>query len=239
MNFKIYIATPALNGKVNSSYAYSLADTILICNIKSIPCIVDILESSTLLVESRNVLLGNFLNSDATHLFCIDSDIAWNPESILEFLYSGHDVLSASYMCRRREEEFYHFVPIVTSEKTLVTNDKGYMKAYHAPAGFLMLSKKILQDLVDKNPTLWYKTKGLKDSSFIDVPFLFNTELINNKFYGEDYAFCNLLAKNDIEIWVNPFTILDHNGRKGRLIDTLVDKETKKDIYNKLGRTDL
>ena len=231
---KLYIATPAFNGKVNSTFAFSLSETILLCNSQGIPCKVDLLQGSTLLVETRNVLVDNFLNSDCTHILMIDSDIGWSGKYVLELLASGLDFVGASYLCRINDR--FHFNPLLDEKKNLVVSSNGYIKALHIPSGFVLIKRNVFEAFMEKFPDRWYEK--LYVGNVKKVYMFFNTELLHHRFFGEDFSFCNYIHEIGKDIWVSPFITIDHDGRKGRLINSLMPEDEIKALYQKLGRND-
>src|ERR1043165_3146603 len=105
---KIFIATPAFDGKVTVPYACSLADTRLYLASTGIETVLRIHTSGSLLVRERNDLIKAFLESDCSHMLCIDSDIAWNPIDVQRMINLDEDFIAALYPARGPDKCFLY-----------------------------------------------------------------------------------------------------------------------------------
>ena len=84
---KIFIATPMYGGMCHGLYTKSLMDTISMVTGHGIPTQIYYMFNESLVTRARNYCVANFLKSDATHLWFIDSDIAWKA---MDALYMMH-----------------------------------------------------------------------------------------------------------------------------------------------------
>ena len=81
---KIFIGTPAYEGKVHVPYAMSLLDTNEILRSHGYEVLVRLPVGGSLLVADRNRILQMFWELEADYLLCIDSDLGWDPRVILK-----------------------------------------------------------------------------------------------------------------------------------------------------------
>lgn len=113
-------------------------------------------------------------------------------------------------------------------------NNNGLVKANEIAGGFMMFSKKVLIDIINKHPERKY-------SAFINEHLAPKNNLYNlfhsyvhpqSRFYlSEDYGFCNLFRENGGTIYANIKLPLTHYGEhafRGSLYNTLSLRDPKK-----------
>jgi hypothetical protein len=222
----IYIATPILNDNVRFNYAYALAETTAMLRGMGMQITTDILVGGSLLVKTRNQLVKRFMASDATHMLCIDSDLAWPPEAIIAMLKEDKDAICGVYPVRQGKSESgnnrFIFRPEYDSRGGIVC-EKHLMKLESAPAGFLLLKRETIQKMMDFHPDCYCKPK-FREIEQEDCFYFFNTEVYENEFWGEDYVFCRRLKEAGLELWVDPLITFDHAGVVGQLTECLIQK---------------
>ncbi len=220
MNSKLFIATPAFDGKVHVQFALSLAQTVVLCAKNHIEVEYRIVTSGSLLCAERNRLIRSFLDSDCTHMLCIDSDLGWPAQAVLALLSKKTPFIAGVYPSRM--EKSFLFRPSHQENGSLVVDpEKGLIKMEYIPAGFMLLERKMLQKMIDDHPETKFTPKDPK------APYghaLFNTEIREGEFWGEDYVFCRLARESGFDIWVDPLIQFDHSGNIGMLAEVLTDK---------------
>jgi hypothetical protein len=155
---KLLISTPAQNGLVTGTYAISLAETYALLLASGITCVLSIRPSGSLLMSARNGILADFLRMDFTHILCVDADIAWNPQDILRMLGYDQDFVAACYVARGANH--FCFRPELDPNGNFVETAQGLLEMQTIPAGFMLLSRKMIQSMCDQNPNLYYKPKN-------------------------------------------------------------------------------
>jgi hypothetical protein len=203
------IASPAYSGKVNVQFAAALSDTRLLLESQGIRCTLRLTSGSSLLVAERNRILEMFWQSDCTHLLTIDADLGWPAQAVLAMLDSNEDFIAGLYPARGAKE--FLFWPVKNEDGTIVQKNH-LLKMDYIPAGFMMLSKNAIKKMRDHFPELYYTSKDPKSESTFA---LFNTELHNGHFWGEDYVFCRRAREAGLEIWIDPLIQFDHDGNIG------------------------
>jgi len=223
---KIFVATPAFDGKVNVQFALSFAETCNMLsanNIHVVPCIVT---SGSLLCAERNRLLKAFLSTDCTHILCIDSDLGWPAQSVGSLIRHNEDFVGGVYPARGTEKTFL-FRPILKEDGSLTISEKKLIEMESICAGFMLIKRHVIEKMVADNPQLYFKPK---DPNAPDGYCLFNTELQQtngefNEFWGEDYTFCQLARKSGFKIFVDPMIEFDHAGTRGMLASVLTNEK--------------
>jgi len=222
---KVFLATPSYEGKVHLPYAISLAETHTLLASKGIETVVRINALGSLLVAERNRLIKQFLETDCSHLLCVDSDLGWPCYAVTAMLDKDVDFVAGVYPTRR--ERTFLFRPKLNEDGSIIKSDKNLLAMEFVPAGFMLIKRYVIEKMIRDNPELYFKPK---DTNASDGHCLFNTVLRPtndglNEFWGEDYEFCRLVIKSGFEIWVDPLIQFDHAGVIGALIETLTDKK--------------
>ncbi len=226
MNIKLFIATPAFDGKTYVPYAISLAETCCLLQKNHIGIEFRIVASGSLLCAERNRLIKSFLDSDCTHMLCIDSDLGWPADAVIVMLQKKEHFIAGCYPARI--EKSFLFRPSVNPDTSLIVNkEKGLIKMDYIPAGFMILSRHLLEKMVNDYPERKFTPKDPNAPSGIA---LFNTELQDGEFWGEDYVFCRLARQSGFDIWVDPMIQFNHAGNIGMLAEVLTDKSPKEQI---------
>lgn len=223
---KIFIATPAFDGRVHVPYAVALSETVSLLNAYSIKVQFCITTSGSLLVAERNRLIKRFLESDCTHLLCIDSDLGWPAQAVKALLDHDMDFVAGLYPARG--EDVFLFRPVFNEDKSIVKNDKNLLKMNYIPAGFMLIKRQVLEKMCEVYPQLYFKPKS-KENEHEAAFCFFNTELMDGEFWGEDYVFCRRVREAGFDIWVDPLIEFDHAGKRGMLAQVLTNEKPKEE----------
>jgi hypothetical protein len=224
-NTKLMIATPAYDGKVNIQYALSYANTKVFLESQGVEVVPVITASGSLLVAERNRLLEAFWQSDCTHVLFIDSDLGWPPEAVGALLQADKEFIGGCYPARGAEDMFL-FRPVVDKDFKM-TQENHLLKMEYIPSGFILLSRGAIKKMRDKFPELYFEPK-IKYINNPDPGYcLFNTEVYEGEFWGEDFVFCRRAMQAGIEIWVDPLIQFDHAGTIGMLAEKIMKEQEK------------
>jgi hypothetical protein len=221
---KVMIATPAYDGRVHVPYAISLSETTMLLLNNGVQVAYNITTSGSLLVAERNRILKLFMQSDATHLLCVDSDLGWVPQFVLKMLLADKEFIAGVYP--GRDGKSFTFRTFNKDDSSIV-EENGLLKMQYIPAGFMLMTRSVVEKLMKKFPELYFEPKHesmKKENGWL----FFNTELWDGEFWGEDYVFCRKAREAGVDIWVDPLIQFDHAGVKGKLLDVLTDKPEQK-----------
>lgn len=223
---KIFIATPAFQGKVNVQYAISLTETVNLLIANGIMCETKIVTSGSILPAERNRLLEAFIESDCTHILCIDGDLGWHREYVLRMLLKDEPMICGCYPARVGFN--FIFTPELNEDESIVCNiEKKLIKMKYVPAGFMLIRKEVIVKMREKFSNLKFIPKSL--GSFQEQGYaLFDHELRDEEFWGEDYVFCRRVRECGFDIWCDPNMIFDHDGVVGSLSEILTNDRDKK-----------
>jgi len=220
---KIFIATPAFSGQTHVLYTIALAETCTALSHAGHDTVIRIHSSGSLLVAERNNLNDAFLRSDCTHMLCIDSDLAWRYDAVLAMLHYDKDFIVGCYPARKKPDVF-HFIPDENEDGTIKT-DGPLIKLKYAPAGFMLLKRRVLEKMTEFHKDQQYEPI---DENSGETPgcALFNTEIVNGAFWGEDYVFCRRAREAGFDIWCDPRFVFNHADTVGCLASKLTQDKT-------------
>lgn len=218
---KVFIATPAFDGRVHVQYAVALAETQTLLASFGISVQVQINSSGSLLVAERNRLNKAFLASDCTHMLCIDSDLGWPAGAVKAMLDHDVDFVAGLYPARGEKSTFL-FRPIYKEDKSIDKTESGLLKMNSIPSGFMLMKRHLLERMTAHFAHLYFEPKH-KDYKHENGYCLFNTEVVDGEFWGEDYVFSRRVRESGFEILVDPLIEFDHAGIRGALIQALTD----------------
>jgi hypothetical protein len=187
-----------------------------------------VLAGNSILPLARNELTKQFLATQATHLFMIDSDIQVDPRHIL-YLLSNDRMLSA-LPCSKREVvwnrlgEFISAYPntsleiypaliaegnFSTEEEVFKVDEFGFAKVLKVGTGAMMVKREVFEKMIAENPDNFFNTTQGKLYQF----FSYSQDNETKTQYGEDYTFCNNWRKIGGEIDLLVAAKTKHHGQ--------------------------
>src|SRR5882757_3877277 len=96
-SMNVMFATPCYISAVSMHYVTSIFELTNHCNRFGLQCILH-MHSESLITRSRNKMVLKFLSDETlTHLFWIDSDITFTPQSVCRLLLIDRDVTAGVY----------------------------------------------------------------------------------------------------------------------------------------------
>lgn len=210
---KVFIATP-IRDYVTAEYAQSLFYAGLDCRQRGIEIVPHIIRNSCFIDIARNVLVRDFLKTDCTHLFFIDSDIGYESHAVAGLVQARVPFCAAVYRKRRQDSDF---IAVVHEPQEL----KGpWLRADRVATGFMCLERQVLEEMSARVHSCEVSSNGL-------IPIVFRNST-DKVFVGEDYCFCDDYTKLfeegvfDEPIWIYPDITLNHDGYVGNLHESLL-----------------
>lgn len=168
--------------------------------------ITDIVTGGSILPKVRNGIVKRFIDSHADVLVFIDSDMAWEPETLDKLVNAPFDVSVANYR-KRSNEVTWLAEPIYEEGEPLGTMHNGdiWLQTRRAGTGMMAIKRRTIKTMVGLLPHLVYSDKG-------QVPCLFDFELLDGEYYGEDYTFCRRLESIGGQIFILADAYIGHVG---------------------------
>lgn len=215
---KIMIGMPIGSGSIPWETACSLMSTIRICDREKLAVRISAPVGSSMVLWARSAIVGEFLRSDFTHLFWIDSDIVWRPADFFRLVGFAkvHDVIGATYMLKREPAQCIVTTPVKDQYEV---NGHGNVRIKSMAIGFTIVKREVIEKVAEGKPMLKDELSGTTYPEFFRVGRRPDGGLI-----GEDIAFFEDAAELGYLAWLDPSIKLGHVGTKiygGDPIDAL------------------
>lgn len=221
---KLMIVSPCHGGKVENIFVDSLIKTCKILTESNIDHEVFLPTTGSILSRERNELMQYFMDSDCSHILCIDSDLSWSPESVLDMFKLDKDFLAGVYPARTNDGVKRYIFNADLNPNGSLKCENELLKMLHVPAGFMMIKRELVEKLRNHYPELKYTNDGGVKN--VDEAYaFFNTELIDGHFWGEDFVFCKRVIDAGIDIWCYPKIHFVHAGIPGGIYEILTNKK--------------
>jgi hypothetical protein len=199
---KVMIATPAYDGKVDALFADSLVNTIKLGLIHGINFCPIYIANDALIQRARNDLAKIGASGEFECMVWIDSDLAWEPQWVMDLVNYKEDVVGGTYRKKTDTEELY----VVVTESTQV-EENGLIDVLGLGTGFVKVSQKAAKDVFDAS--MPYKNTGGRDSHMV-----FDIGIVDGELHSEDTMYFHKLRNLGYEVWLDPKMTLDHVGTK-------------------------
>lgn len=193
---RVFIATPAYDGRVLSDYALALSETMFVSLINGVYATATIMGNGAFIDIARNHFVRMFLETNATHLFFIDADMRWESRAFIELARANMPICAGAYRKRQNPEEYP--LRFLSNEDGTIKTNKGWVLADRVATGFLCIRRDVIERMVKEGQ--WIKT-----GNDPECPRLFYTKYEENgHFIGEDFSFCDdyvRIFKQPIPVW--------------------------------------
>jgi hypothetical protein len=170
---------------------------------------VETMVNESLISRARNTLTAKFLDMpDATHLFFVDADIGWEPWHLLVLLNRDVDVCAGLYPMKTMPIKW-----VVNGFEGAEEGPDGFQEVSKAGTGFLLMKKHVFEKL-NKHPAVKpYKNDiGLDPKYDQHLKTYFDTAVRQNRYYSEDWTFCENWRDLGGKIWMDKRILLRHSG---------------------------
>jgi len=165
--------------------------------------------NESLISRARNTLTAKFLDMpDATHLFFVDADIGWEPWHLLVLLNRDVDVIGGLYPMKTMPIKW-----VVNGFEGAEEGPDGLQEVSKAGTGFLLMKKHVFEKMNAHPAVKQYKNDiGLDPKYDKHLKTYFDTAVRQNRYYSEDWTFCENWRDLGGRIWVDKRVLLRHSG---------------------------
>ena len=210
---KLFVGVPAYDRRITVETARALLNEQGAAGLAGIELQIAFAPGSSLVTTARDILVRDFLASEAERLIFVDSDVAWEAGQLLRLARHDVDIVGGAYRLKQETEAY----PVSWLDRPLLQADPqtGLLEVSALPGGFLSISRKVFERLRDAHPERAYTHQGESLHAFFHCPYG----------GGEDGAFCADWRAAGGQIWLDPELTLTHvdGGRSftGRIGDWL------------------
>ncbi len=220
---KLIIGMPCYGGQMMATCAMSLVNLANVLNPRRIPFQIAPTLTDSLVHRARNEIVAAFLATDATHLFFIDADIQFEPADVLAMLDAGKGVVVGACPKKSINWEQVRAAAAIGDpdlaaaglESTIVRLDagpieldaSGCFEVASGGTGFMLIERRVLERVIAHcGPGIEYTARGNRRHA------VFDTEISDGKFWGEDVNFCRRVRASGERVWCYAPAQLAHVG---------------------------
>jgi hypothetical protein len=206
---KVHIAMPCYGGMLTESTFMSFIKWANTARQLGIDWTLETMVNESLISRARNTLTAKFLDMpDATHLFFVDADIGWEPWHLLVLLNRDVDVCAGLYPMKTMPIKW-----VVNGFEGAEEGPDGFQEVSKAGTGFLLMKKHVFDKLKSHPAVKQYKNDiGLDPKYDQHLKTYFDTAVRQNRYYSEDWTFCENWRDLGGKIWVDKRILLRHSG---------------------------
>lgn len=200
---KIFVAIPVYDGKLQVQTVKCLLEETTIAIGVGDDLRVNFLPSCSVPAQGRNQLVQMFLESDCDRLFFLDSDLTFEPGSIIKTCHMPADFVGGCYRFKSSDEKY----PInwLSEMRGIPLGDKtALLEVGMLPTGFLALSRKVFDSFKKHYPDREYEHWGAKAYGYFQMAFK------DGALYSDDSYFCKEWIQMGGKIYLDPEIELAH-----------------------------
>ena len=169
---------------------------------------------SPLIHQARNYLTSVFLTTEYQYLLFVDSDVEFEPESVVRMLVSKKRIVCTPYRVKSPDITKHVYTVEFKDPKNILVLAEGLVEIEAGPTGLMLVERTVFERIIKNHPELKIKNKATPTASkshdfyynFFDFGF------IDGYAMGEDVSFCKLARDNDFKIYANIESSTTHHG---------------------------
>jgi len=223
---RVHLCMPCYGGQLTESTFMSFIKWANVARQLGIDWTVETMTNESLISRARNTLTAKFLHTkESTHLMFIDADIGWEPWHLLVMLNAQKDVIGGLYPMKS--------LPIKWCVNGIPDADQndpsGLIEVTKTGTGFLLIKRDVF-DKLNAHPAVKSFTNdiGLDPVLNIYMKTYFDTAVRENRYYSEDWTFCENWRDIGGQVWVDKRVLLKHTGTY------VFDYQTQDKLYQDL-----
>jgi hypothetical protein len=227
----VFLATPCFGGLVSQHYMQSVLALVQFAANANFDITLAMLGHDSLITRSRNTLVSQFLQTEATHLLFIDADICFEPEQVFHMLRFDHEFVGGVYPLKvidwsrpavkraaTAQESFSSapllYVGTLCSGKDRETQGR-FATAIYCGGGFMLLKRAVIERMIAAYPETRYMSTHAYSSFKTAQSYALFDCMIDKEtavYISEDFAFCQRWRDIGGKIWLDTQGKLIHIG---------------------------
>ena len=222
---RVHICMPCYGGMLTESCFMSYIKWANTCRQLGIDWTMETMTNESLISRARNTLTAKFLNNkESTHLMFIDADIGWEPWHLLVMLNRDVDVIGGLYPMKSLPVKW-----CVNGFDGAEEGPDGLQEVSKTGTGFLLIKRHVFEKL-DAHPAVkpFINDIGLPAELNPYMKTYFDTAVRENRYYSEDWTFCENWRDLGGKVWVDKRVLLKHTGTY------VFDFQTQDQLYKDL-----
>ena len=205
----VHICMPCYGGQLTESCFMSYIKWSNICRQLNINWTLETMTNESLISRARNTLTAQFLNNPVgTHLMFIDADIGWEPWHLLVLLNHRKPVIGGLYPMKSLPVKW-----CVNGVDGGEEGAEGLQEVSKTGTGFMLIERGVFEKL-DAHPATkpFANDIGLPPELNPYMKTYFDTAVRENRYYSEDWTFCENWRDLGGKIFVDKRVLLKHTG---------------------------
>ncbi len=222
---RVHICMPCYGGMLTESTFMSYIKWANTARQLGIDWTMETMTNESLISRARNTLTAKFLsNPDSTHLMFIDADIGWEPWHLLVMLNRDVDVIGGLYPMKSLPVKW-----CVNGFDGAEEGPDGLQEVTKTGTGFLLMKRHVFEKL-NAHPAVkpFNSDIGLPPELNVYMKTYFDTAVRENRYYSEDWTFCENWRDLGGKVWVDKRVLLRHTGTY------VFDYATQDQLYKEL-----
>jgi hypothetical protein len=206
---RVHICMPCYGGMLTESTFMSYIKWANTCRQLGIDWTMETMTNESLISRARNTLVAKFLaNPDSTHLMFIDADIGWEPWHLLVMLNRQVDVIGGLYPMKTLPVKW-----VVNGFDGAEEGEDGLQEVSKTGTGFMLVKRDVFEKL-NAHPAVkpFNNDIGLPKELDQHLRTYYDTAVRENRYYSEDWTFCENWRDIGGKIWVDKRVLLKHTG---------------------------
>ena len=218
---------PCYGGMLTESTFMSYIKWSNTCRQLGIDWTMETMTNESLISRARNTLTAKFLhNKDSTHLMFIDADIGWEPWHLLVMLNRDVDVIGGLYPMKSLPVKW-----CVNGFDGAEEGPEGLQEVSKTGTGFMLIKRHVFEKLNAHPATKpFINDIGLPAELNPYMKTYFDTAVRENRYYSEDWTFCENWRDIGGKVWVDKRVLLKHTGTY--VFDFQTQDQLYKDLHN-------
>ena len=195
------------------------------CRQLGIDWTMETMTNESLISRARNTLTAKFLhNKESTHLMFVDADIGWEPWHLLVMLNRDVDVIGGLYPMKSLPVKW-----CVNGFDGAEEGPDGLQEVSKTGTGFMLIKRGVFEKLNAHPATKpFINDIGLPAELNPYMKTYFDTAVRENRYYSEDWTFCENWRDLGGKVWVDKRVLLKHTGTY------VFDFQTQDQLYKDL-----
>lgn len=184
---------------------------------------IETMNNESLISRGRNTLTAKFLNApESTHLMFIDADIGWEPWHVLAMIDRDVDVIGGLYPMKTLPIRW-----VVNGFDGAEEGTDGLQEVSKTGTGFLLIKRRVFEEMKAHPAVKPFKSDiGLDPELNKHMRTYFDTAVRDNRYYSEDWTFCENWRDLGGKVWVDKRVMLRHAG------SYVFDQNAQNELYN-------
>lgn len=206
---RVHICMPCYGGMLTESTFMSYIKWSNTCRQLGLDWTMETMTNESLISRARNTLVAKFLNNpDSTHLMFIDADIGWEPWHLLVLLNRDVDVIGGLYPMKTLPVKW-----VVNGFDGAEQGPDGLQEVSKTGTGFMLVKRHVFEKL-NSHPAVraFNNDIGLPKELDRHLKTYYDTAVRENRYYSEDWTFCENWRDLGGKVWVDKRVLLRHTG---------------------------